>query len=352
MANQNVTQLTQQTGSAALSSLFYAVTGGTTDTGLPLSVFVNNLGLTGVPTAPTAAQGTDSTQIATTAYVITYFAPLASPALTGTPTAPTAASGTNTTQIATTAYVLGSYASPPAIGSTTPAAGNFTTLGTSGLATLSSLSTAAATLTGGSINSTSVGATTASTGSFTTLAASSTVSGTGFTNYLASPPSIGGTTAAAGKFTTLQATSTITPSTTAGIVGTTLGDNAQAGSIGEDISGTFSSVSITTATNTNLTSITLSAGDWDVTGSCVISNTGANMSYISFGLSTTSGGPVPGGDSAVLQTGTSTVEYFGGAVPPQRFNVTSSTTVYLVGYAIFGSGTTSAIGNIFARRRR
>ena len=32
-------------------------------------------------------------------------APLASPALTGTPTAPTAAVGTNTTQIATTAFV-------------------------------------------------------------------------------------------------------------------------------------------------------------------------------------------------------------------------------------------------------
>lgn len=34
-------------------------------------------------------------------------APLASPALTGTPTAPTAVAGTNTTQIATTAYVRG-----------------------------------------------------------------------------------------------------------------------------------------------------------------------------------------------------------------------------------------------------
>ncbi len=32
-------------------------------------------------------------------------APLASPALTGTPTAPTAAPGTNTTQVATTAFV-------------------------------------------------------------------------------------------------------------------------------------------------------------------------------------------------------------------------------------------------------
>lgn len=34
-----------------------------------------------------------------------HFAPLASPALTGTPTAPTATAGTNTTQIATTAFV-------------------------------------------------------------------------------------------------------------------------------------------------------------------------------------------------------------------------------------------------------
>ena len=33
------------------------------------------------------------------------YAPLASPSLTGTPTAPTAAGGTNTTQIATTAFV-------------------------------------------------------------------------------------------------------------------------------------------------------------------------------------------------------------------------------------------------------
>ncbi|HHU8375031.1 TPA: tail fiber protein [Escherichia coli] len=99
--------------------------------------------LTGTPTAPTAAQGTNSTQIANTAFVkaaitalingapgtldtlkeiaaainndpnfsttinnaLALKAPLASPALTGIPTAPTAAQGTNNMQIATTAYV-------------------------------------------------------------------------------------------------------------------------------------------------------------------------------------------------------------------------------------------------------
>jgi hypothetical protein len=65
-------------------------------------------------------------------------------------------------------------------------------------------------LSGGKIKATdftgTIGATTASTGAFTTLSASSTVSGTGFSTYLASPPAIGGTAAAAGTFTTLTST--------------------------------------------------------------------------------------------------------------------------------------------------
>ena len=70
---------------------------------------------TGVPTMPTAAPGTNTTQGASTAFVEAarvilvaadaLKAPLASPPLTGTPTAPTAATGTNTTQLATTAFV-------------------------------------------------------------------------------------------------------------------------------------------------------------------------------------------------------------------------------------------------------
>ena len=96
---------------------------------------------TGVPVAPTAAPGTNTPQLATTAYVTASTAaeagvrlaadnleiaarisndnleiaarmaedalkaPLASPALTGTPTAPTASAGASTTQIATTAFV-------------------------------------------------------------------------------------------------------------------------------------------------------------------------------------------------------------------------------------------------------
>jgi hypothetical protein len=73
---------------------------GTATTQLATTAFVTNSPqFAGVPTAPTASTGTSTTQIATTAFVT------ASPAFTGAPTAPTAAAGTATTQLATTAFV-------------------------------------------------------------------------------------------------------------------------------------------------------------------------------------------------------------------------------------------------------
>lgn len=93
-------------------------TAGTNTTQLATTAFVAALGalkanlasptFTGTPAAPTAAAGTNTTQIATTAFVAALGAlkaNLASPTFTGTPAAPTATAGTSTTQIATTAFV-------------------------------------------------------------------------------------------------------------------------------------------------------------------------------------------------------------------------------------------------------
>jgi hypothetical protein len=66
------------------------------------------------------------------------------------------------------------------------------------------------TIQGVSINATPIGSITPSTGAFTTLSASGTVSGVGFSNYLASPPSIGATTPSTGAFTTLSASGQLT----------------------------------------------------------------------------------------------------------------------------------------------
>lgn len=84
------------------------------------------------------ANGSAATDYATMGQ-IAGFAPLASPAFTGTPTAPTASAGTNSTQLATTAFVataLGSYL--PLSGGTITGATTFSVgaLGTSAGAAL------------------------------------------------------------------------------------------------------------------------------------------------------------------------------------------------------------------------
>jgi hypothetical protein len=86
------------------------LTGGT----LSGSLTVNStLSVSGVLTAPTAAVNTNTTQVATTAFVIGQgYAPLASPTFTGTPAAPTPATADNTTKLATTAYVKANLVNP------------------------------------------------------------------------------------------------------------------------------------------------------------------------------------------------------------------------------------------------
>lgn len=92
----------------------------------------------------------------------------------------------------------------------------------------------------GPINGT-VGATTPASGAFTTLSASSTVSGTGFSTYLASPPAIGGTTAAAITGTTITASTQFSGPGT-GLTGTasslSIGGNAATATTATNVSGT------------------------------------------------------------------------------------------------------------------
>ncbi|WP_175040841.1 hypothetical protein [Burkholderia contaminans] len=114
---------TSGTGIGCNSSINASSLGGTAAAAYAL---LASPAFTGTPTAPTAAPGTNTTQLATTAFVANRFAPLASPALTGTPTAPTAAAGTNTTQIATTAFAQNAVTGGGN-------AGSFTTVAASGL---------------------------------------------------------------------------------------------------------------------------------------------------------------------------------------------------------------------------
>jgi hypothetical protein len=101
---------------------------------------------------------------------------ITSSSLNSTPIGASSASTGAFTTLSASSTVSGSgftsyFASPPAIGGTAPAAGNFTTLGASSTATLNTLVSSGATLTGGSINGMAIGANTAADGNFTTLGA-------------------------------------------------------------------------------------------------------------------------------------------------------------------------------------
>ena len=79
-----------------------ALSGIPTSTDLNAKAPLASPNFTGIPLAPTANAGTNTTQLATTAFVQGI---LNGPTFTGVPAAPTASVGTNTTQLATTAYV-------------------------------------------------------------------------------------------------------------------------------------------------------------------------------------------------------------------------------------------------------
>jgi hypothetical protein len=324
--NQNVTQLTQQVGSANTSSLFYAAV-GSNDTGLPLSVFVNNLGLTGVPTAPTAAVNTNTIQIASCAFVINQgylttssaastYAPKANPTFTGT-------IGGASASISLGGMASFSSIQSTPIGTTSSAAGSFTTLSTTGIYTSNNATQ--------STNST--------TGAITTLG------GIGVTGNA----NIGG---AVGVGSTLQVGGLATLA--GGIQGVTNGSNAAAGNVGEYQSVTVSTaVSLTTTTYINIASLSLTAGDWDVQGvvdylpaaSTVI---GEQVASISTASATTGGLGFTAAIAGAVVTGTGHVI----PTPVSRLSLTTTTTVYLVGWASFNTSTCTAQGFLSARRIR
>jgi hypothetical protein len=140
------------------------------------------------------------------------------------------------------------------------------------------------------------------------------------------------------------------------VPGTATNDNASAGNVGEIISGVLTSgsaVSLTNATPANITSISLTAGDWDINGVIDYVPTGATTSDFISGSSSTSatfGGQDTSVGLPLVSTALSTT--LGHPIPTTRFSLSTTTTIYLVGQANFSVGTAAAYGTIRARRMR
>ena len=155
-------------------------------------------------------------------------------------------------------------------------------------------------------------------------------------------------TTIAANITTLQ-----TSYQAAKVTGTTTNDNATAGYIGEIIDSEIlsgSAISITTGVSANITSVSLTAGDWDVWGNFSIQGA-SSTSSLGAGITTTSAtfptSPNKGG--MIFMSGDQA-----GATWPcgqRRISIGSTTIVYLVVKATF-AGTGTAFGYIGSRRVR
>ena len=141
------------------------------------------------------------------------------------------------------------------------------------------------------------------------------------------------------------------------LVGVTNGSDALAGQIGEVISSVVPSpgVTLTTSVAANVTSIALTAGDWDVQGEVWFAQS-ANLTQIQTGVTPVSAAipTSPTIDRAIVLINATLT---GGArecvgLRTCRVSLSAGAAYYLVATAIFASGTASAYGNIWARRVR
>lgn len=164
---------------------------------------------------------------------------------------------------------------------------------------------------------------------------------------------IGASTPLAGSFTTVSASTSITPTN---IVGTATNNNASAGSYGEygeSLVVAGSAVSATTSTPKDITSVSLTAGDYEVWGGIVESPAGGTtttfrQTWISSSSATLPSLPDPSVFALNFSSTSSQIMQSG----RKRFSLSGTTTVYLSYYGIFSGGTMGVYGSLQWRRMR
>jgi hypothetical protein len=152
---------------------------------------------------------------------------------------------------------------------------------------------------------------------------------------------------------TLGSTNTWTGANTfnggASILGITNGSTASAGYVGQLVSSIVNNISVTNSTDTVLTSIVLTPGDWDISGSVGCNNNG-NILAFNAAVNTS---PVIAASTGFFLNGGATFGPVNLPVPFTPTNITSTQTIYLLTRISYNTGPTAlALGQIFARRIR
>ena len=204
-------------------------------------------------------------------------------------------------------------------------------------------------------------ASTASITSFNNITGYSAAGATGTTTtnlVFSTSPSI--TTPTLVGNTTLSTGNVIFSASGKGIQGTTTNDNADAGIVGEYVSSSVgnTTVTLTTGVTANLTSISLTAGDWDVQGNVGFDTaTTANLTYWYAGVTKTSATLEGGYFQATNMNAPTGGAVFGASAfslptPVARISLSATTTVYLITNVGFTVAAVKAGGMIKARRVR
>jgi hypothetical protein len=140
------------------------------------------------------------------------------------------------------------------------------------------------------------------------------------------------------------------------LVGTETNDDADPGFIGEfKDSGIVTTGVLTSGAQANITSIDLTAGDWEVFGyGGIVTGAGTNLTGLGVGssaVSATLGNDFFGAAWAPFVPGTGV--FFQNAIPTLRYSLAAAlATIYLVVFPIFTVAAPTGIGRISARRMR
>jgi len=169
---------------------------------------------------------------------------------------------------------------------------------------------------------------------------------------------VGSPTGTAGSAVVLATSPTIT---TPNVVGVSNAGNATAGSLGEYTTQTVlvgAAVALTTNVDANVTSVSLTAGDWQCTGNIAYSGTGTTSTTVQQGwISLTSATlpTIPNSGSFVSRNSAALVGTSGLGVMlagTLRVNVASTTSVFLSTRATFTVSTLAGYGFLGCLRIR
>lgn len=150
-------------------------------------------------------------------------------------------------------------------------------------------------------------------------------------------------------------TSTGTCTTTGQIPGIATNTAASAGNVGEYITSTLlggAAVGLTSTVAANITSVSLTAGDWQCTGTAWVNSAGTINIVEAWTSSTSAAAPTRPNNGGDTSTGIiASTNQVGLAAGSQQFLLSGTTTVYLSTVASFSS-TANAYGFIGCRRMR